>query len=140
MWAQASSTAIPFSTLMGLIALWVLIQVPLVYVGARYGYDRSKPYEHPTKTDSIARQIPPQPWYLQTFYGSLLAGLIPFTVMFIELLFVFRNMWLDKSGYYYMFGFLAIVSGILIVTISEVTVIMTYSQLCAEVSKHDRLD
>ncbi|KAL1999188.1 hypothetical protein VTN02DRAFT_4906 [Thermoascus thermophilus] len=131
-WAQASSTAIPFGTLVGLVALWLLIQVPLVYVGSWFGYVRAVPWEHPTKTNSIPRQIPPQPWYLRSVHGTLLTGLIPFAVLFIELLFLFRNLWQDKSGYYYVFGFLSVVSTILIVTVSEVTVIATYSQLCAE--------
>ncbi|KAJ5814592.1 Sodium:alanine symporter [Penicillium riverlandense] len=131
-WAQSSSTAIPFSTLIGLLALWLLIQVPLVYIGSWYGYVRVAPWEHPLKTNAIPRQIPPQPWYLQNLYGPVLTGLIPFAVLFIELLFVFKNLWQDKSGYYYVFGFLSVVSAILVVTVIEVTVIATYSQLCSE--------
>ncbi|PLB50112.1 hypothetical protein P170DRAFT_380484 [Aspergillus steynii IBT 23096] len=131
-WAQASSTAIPFGTLIGLLALWLLIQVPLVYVGSWFGFVRTTAWEHPTKTTSIPRQIPPQPWYLHSIHGTILTGLAPFAVLFIELLFVFKNLWQDKSGYYYVFGFLSAVSSILIVTVSEVTIIATYSQLCAE--------
>ena len=133
-WAQASSTALPFPTLVGLAALWLLIQVPLVYVGSWYGFVKAQPWTHPTRTNAIPRQIPPQTWYLRNFQGILLAGLIPFAVLFIELLFVFKNLWQDKSGYYYVFGFLGVVSTILVITISEVTIISTYSQLCAEVS------
>ncbi|KAJ5651740.1 Transmembrane 9 superfamily member 7 [Penicillium longicatenatum] len=131
-WTQASSTAIPFGTLIGLLALWLLIQVPLVYLGSWVGYVRAKPWEHPLKTNAIARQIPRQPWYLSSPAGPLLTGLVPFAVLFIELLFVFKNLWQDKSGYYYVFGFLSVVSAVLIVTVIEVTVIATYSQLCSE--------
>ena len=63
----------------------------------------------------------------------LLSGLIPFAVIFIELLFVFKSLWQDKSGYYYVFGFLAVVFLITIITVIEVTVVTTYFQLCAEV-------
>ena len=132
-WAQASSTALPFWTLVGLIALWLLIQLPLVYVGSWFGFHRSSAYEHPTKTTSIARQIPPQPWYTsRRIYAVLLAGLIPFAVIFIELLFVFRSIWQDKSGYYYVFGFLTVVSLVNIITVVEVSIVATYIQLCAE--------
>ncbi|KAL1977325.1 hypothetical protein VTN31DRAFT_184 [Thermomyces dupontii] len=131
-WAQASSTALPFGTLVGLVALWLLIQVPLVYAGSYMGYVRAKPWEHPTKTSAIPRQIPRQPWYLRNYVGALLSGLVPFAVLFIELLFVFRNLWQDKSGYYYKFGFLSVVCAILLVTVSEMTIIATYGQLCAE--------
>ena len=138
-WAQASSTALPFGTLIGLLALWLFIQLPLVYVGNWYGFHRSQPYEQPTKTNSIPRQIPQQSWYTKSMYSVLLAGLVPFAVIFIELLFVFRSMWQDKSGYYYVFGFLSVVSLVCIVTVVEVTIVATYIQLCAEVGLFSNL-
>lgn len=104
-----------------------------MYIGSWVGYVRAAPWENPTKTTSIPRQVPVQPWYLRSTHGTLLTGLVPFAVLFIELLFLFKNLWQDKSGYYYVFGFLSSVSLILLVTISEVTIIATYSQLCAEV-------
>lgn len=105
-WAQSSSTALPFGTLVGIVALWLLIQSPLVYIGSWYASHYSTPYDHPTKTSNVPRQIPSQPWYTTPTYSVLLAGLVPFAVIFIELLFVFRSIWQDKSGYYYVFGFL----------------------------------
>lgn len=131
-WAQASSTALPFSTLIGMMMLWLCIQVPLVYVGSWYGYIKAGPWEHPTKTTAIPRQVPQQAWYIKSMQSILLAGLIPFAVIFIELLFVFQSLWQDKSGYYYVYGFLAVVSLILILTIAEVTIVTIYIQLCSE--------
>ena len=134
-WAKASSNAMPFGTLVGLVALWLLIQVPLVYVGSWVGYYRSKAWEHPTKTTSIPRQIPDQVWYTRSASISLIAGLVPFAVIFIELLFVFQSLWQDKSGYYYVFGFLSIISTVLMLTVVEVTIVAIYVQLCAEVGQ-----
>lgn len=131
-WAQASSTALPFGTLIGIILLWLCIQVPLVYAGSWYGYVRTGTWEHPTKTTAIPRQLPPQAWYIRSPASILLAGLIPFAVIFIELLFVFQSLWQDKSGYYYVFGFLSVVSVILILTIAEVTIVTIYIKLCSE--------
>ncbi|KAK1829201.1 endomembrane protein 70 [Podospora conica] len=131
-WAQASSTAIPFGTLVAMLALWLCVQVPLVYVGSWLGFVRSASWEHPTRTGAVARAVPRQAWYLRGVRTVLLAGLIPFAVIFIELLFVFQSVYQDKSGYYYVFGFLAVVSTILIVTVAEVTVVTIYIQLCAE--------
>ncbi|EHK20287.1 uncharacterized protein TRIVIDRAFT_192879 [Trichoderma virens Gv29-8] len=131
-WAQASSTAIPFGTLVAILLLWLCIQVPLVYAGSHYGFHKAGAWEHPTKTTTIPRQVPRQAWYSKSIQAVLLAGLIPFAVIFIELLFVFQSIWQDKSGYYYVFGFLAVVSAILVVTIAEVTIVTIYAQLCAE--------
>ncbi|KAI9892695.1 MAG: hypothetical protein M1814_001115 [Vezdaea aestivalis] len=131
-WAQASSTALPFSTLIAIASLWLGIQVPLVYVGNYYGYSKTGAWEHPTKTNAIPRQVPIQPWYLQSWSCVMIAGMIPFAVIFVELLFVFKSLWQDKSGYYYVFGFLAVVSIILVLTVIEVTIVATYIQLCCE--------
>ncbi|KFH43382.1 Transmembrane 9 superfamily member-like protein [Hapsidospora chrysogenum ATCC 11550] len=131
-WAQASSTAIPFGTLLTILILWLCVQVPLVYAGSYYGFVKAPTWEHPTKTGAIPRQVPQQAWYGKPLQSILLAGLIPFAVIFIELLYVFQSLWQDKSGYYYVFGFLAMVSVILMVTIAEVTVVTVYIQLCSE--------
>ncbi|KAJ6780819.1 hypothetical protein PWT90_00506 [Aphanocladium album] len=131
-WAQASSTAIPFGSLVLIVMLWLCFQVPLVYAGAYYGFEKAGGWQHPTKATAIPRQLPNKAWYSKSIQAVLLAGLIPFAVIFIELLFVFQSLWQNKSGFYYMFGFLAVVSIILIVTIAEVTVVTIYIQLCTE--------
>lgn len=131
-WANASSTAIPFTTLLAIVALWLCIQLPLVYMGSWIGFTRRPAWEHPTKTTSVPRQIPQQAWYLRGPRTVLLAGLIPFAVIFIELLFIFQSMWQDKSGYYYVFGFSAVIGFLLVVAVAEVTVVAIYIQLCAE--------
>lgn len=132
-WLQASSTAIPFGTLLGLVALWLLVQLPLVYVGSYYGFAKAGAYTHPIKPTKVARQIPQQAWYSRRLQAILLAGLVPFAVIFIELMFVFRSLWQDKSGYYYVFGYMAVVSSILILAVMETTIIAVYIQLCSEV-------
>ncbi|KAL2398720.1 Transmembrane 9 superfamily member 4 [Exophiala dermatitidis] len=132
-WAQASSTALPFSTLVGLVCLWLLIQLPLVHLGAYFGFFRSPAWEHPTRTNAIPRQIPPQVWYTKhQITLALGAGLLSFAVLFIELIFLFKSLYLDKSSYYYVFGFLSIISALLTITIAETVIITTYIQLCAE--------
>ena len=113
--------------------LWLLVQLPLVHLGSQHGYFRSSAWEHPTRTNTIARQIPPQPWYTRNQIAlALLAGLVPFAVLFIELLLIFKSLYLDKSSYYYVFGFLSIVSALLTITIAETVLITTYMQLSAE--------
>lgn len=131
-WAQASSTALPFGTLVAIVVLWLCIQAPLVHVGAWWAQHRSEGWEHATKTTVIARQIPGQPWHISPPISMLLAGLIPFAVIFIELLFVFQSLWQDKSGYYYVFGSLSAVFILLVFNIAEITIVTVYLSLCSE--------
>ena len=136
-WAQASSTALPFTTLIALVALWLLIQLPLVYAGSYYGYNKHGAIEHPLKASAIPRQVPPQPFWSRKSSVVMLAGLVPFAVVFIELMFVFKSVWQDKSGFYYVFGFLAVVSLVLLTAVVEVTIVTTYLLLCNEVSSSE---
>ncbi|KAK0388592.1 hypothetical protein NLU13_4835 [Sarocladium strictum] len=132
-WAHGSSTAIPFTTIIALLLLWAGVQIPLVHFGSWYAFRRAAPWEHPTKATSIPRQIPKrQPWFLHTVPSIVLSGLIPFAVIFIELLYIFQSLWQDKSHYYYAFGFLALVSSLVFVTVAEISVVATYVRLGAE--------
>ncbi|KAF2222553.1 hypothetical protein BDZ85DRAFT_237986 [Elsinoe ampelina] len=131
-WAQASSTALPLGTLLGIVALWLLVQLPLVYAGSWFGFLKVGAYTHPIKASTIPRQIPHQTVYTRSTSSALLGGIIPFAVIFIELMFVFESIWQDKSGYYYVFGYLAVIGAVLVAVIMEVTIVSVYLQLCAE--------
>jgi hypothetical protein len=59
-----------------------------------------------------------------------LAGVLPFGAIFVELYFIMNSIWFSKV--YYMFGFLFICFGLMILTSAAVTVLMMYFLLCAE--------
>jgi transmembrane 9 superfamily protein 2/4 len=48
LWGNKSSAAIPFSTLVALLALWVGVSVPLTFIGAYFGF-RKRTIEHPVR-------------------------------------------------------------------------------------------
>lgn len=62
-WGKHSSGAVPFSTMISLLLMWVFISLPLVYLGYYFGY-RKQPYQHPVRTNQIPRQVPEQHWYM----------------------------------------------------------------------------
>lgn len=61
---------------------------------------------------------------------AAVGGVLPFGAIFVELFFVLSSLWTDK--YYYVFGFLLLSFVILIHTCAEITIVLTYFQLCAE--------
>ncbi|GLI64024.1 hypothetical protein VaNZ11_007185 [Volvox africanus] len=128
-WGQRSSGAVPFGTLFALCFLWFGISVPLVFVGSYFGYKKPAP-EDPVRTNKIPRQIPEQPWYMNPVFSCLVGGVLPFGAVFIELFFILTSMWLHQ--FYYLFGFLALVFVILIITCAEITIVLCYFQLCSE--------
>lgn len=129
LWGNASSAAIPFSTLIALLALWFLVSTPLVFVGSYLGF--KKPViENPTRTNQIPRQIPTQYFYTRPLPGILMGGILPFGCIFIQLFFILNSIW--SHQFYYMFGFLSVVYLILIITCSETTILLCYFHLCTE--------
>ncbi|KAJ1897606.1 Transmembrane 9 super member 2 [Kickxella alabastrina] len=124
-----SSAAAPAGTLLGVIALWFVISIPLTVAGGYFGYKR-KTFDPPVRVNQIPRQIPEQPWYLRPIPSALMGGVLTFGAIFIELYFIMNSIWFHKV--YYVFGFLFLVFIILILTTAEVTVLLTYFHLCAE--------
>ncbi|VDD92675.1 unnamed protein product [Enterobius vermicularis] len=124
-----SSGAVPFTTMIALLMLWFGIDLPLVFLGFHFGY-RKQIYSHPVRTNQIPRQVPDQPWYLHTLPCMLLAGILPFGAVFIELFFIFSAIW--ENQFYYLFGFLFIVCVILFVSCAQISIVVVYFLLCAE--------
>lgn len=128
-WVKGSSAAVPFSTLIALLALWFGVSVPLTFIGAYFGF-KKRPLEHPVRTNQIPRQIPEQSFYTQPIPGVIMGGVLPFGCIFIQLFFILNSLW--SSQVYYMFGFLFLVFLILVITCSETTILLCYFHLCAE--------
>lgn len=128
-WATHSSSALPFGTFVVLILLWFVISIPLCILGAYFGFTQAA-IESPCKINQIPRQIPTQPFYLNKWVVALVGGILPFGSIFIELYFIMGSIWFHRI--YYIFGFLFLVFVILIITCSEVVVLMCYFHLCSE--------
>ena len=121
--------------------------------------------EYPVRTNQIPRQIPTQVFYLRPLPSILLGGILPFGAIFIELYFILNSIWFNRSVFlsaraiwhttqerltsgravraatlvglriYYVFGFLFLVFSILCLTCAEVTILLCYFHLCAEVRR-----
>merc|ERR1711861_84200 len=105
------------------------ISVPLVFLGAFFGYKKA-PISLPVRTNQIPRQIPVQPWFIRPIFTSLVGGVLPFGAVFTELFFIMSSIW--QHQFYYLFGFLVLVLIILIITCAEISIALTYFQLTSE--------
>lgn len=124
-----AATAVSFLTIICLFLLWVCVSAPLVFIGAFFGLKADK-IDCPVKTNQIARVVPPLPCYAEPKFTFIMGGLLPFGSVCIELAFIMSALWLHQI--YYVMGFLLAVLLILTATCAQVSIVLTYLQLCAE--------
>ena len=129
LWAEQSSGAVPFTTMLVLVSIWFLISIPLSFAGSWVGF-RQPAIAAPVRTNQIPRQIPPTTFYMRPIPSMLLVGVLPFGAIFVELYFIMSSIWFSKV--YYMFGFLFVCYGLMIITCAAVTILMVYFLLCSE--------
>merc|ERR1719498_1743174 len=67
---------------------------------------------------------------MKSLPSVMMGGVLPFGVVFVELFFILSSIW--QHRFYYLFGFMLLVLIILIVTCAEISIVMTYFQLCSE--------
>lgn len=128
LWVSGSTGAVPFLTLLLLLVMWFGISLPLNVIGAFIGY-KQKAYEFPVRTNQIPREIPNHSTFSNWLFG-VFSGILPFGVVFMELVFVLNSIW--GNEFFYFFGFLGVVFLILVLTCAEVSVVLTYLQLSKE--------
>jgi transmembrane 9 superfamily member 2/4 len=121
---HAAST-LPFTSLLYLLCLWLLVSVPLCFAGAVVGF--STTINIPVKINSIPRTIPPQPWYMKGIFSYVAFGVVPFAASYVELQSIFSSVWLGAG--YHMFGFLTIAFGLIVAIVAQISIFSTYYQL-----------
>jgi len=121
---------VPFSSIFMLVALWVLLALPLTILGTIVGRHWSGSSSFPCRVNQVPRQIPEKPFLMRRWVTVLVAGILPFSSVFIEVYFIFTSVWHYK--YYYVYGFMFVVYIILLDVIACSVVISTYFTLNTE--------
>lgn len=112
-----------------LLFIWLLITVPLAFLGSALGYKLDK-YTMPVRTNHLEREIPVQPWYLHPVLTAIVGGSVPFGTMFLELYFVMSSILLHQT--YAVFGFLLAIFVLTMITTAEISIVICYFQLANE--------
>lgn len=128
-WAHGSSDTVPFSVLLVMLSLWLLISLPLTVLGASFAF-RQDPLENPVRVGRLAREIPPQMWMNRSLFLTFVPSLFPLCVVILELNFLLQALWAGQV--YYVFGFLALVFVLWVAITGLVTVFHLYYVLCGE--------
>jgi transmembrane 9 superfamily protein 3 len=91
--AYSALIAIPFKTMVSVVAMWACITVPLVFLGTIVGRNFAGKPDFPCRINPYPRPIPQKPYYLSRLMFVILGGILPFGSIFIEMYFVFTSFW-----------------------------------------------
>lgn len=120
----------PLLTILELVGIEGFIVLPLHILGTIGGRHIAGKTEYPCRVNVQARPIPVKRWYVKPLMIILMAGLLPFGSIFIEMYFVFTSFWAYKI--YYVYGFMLLVSFILATVTVCVNIVCTYFLLNSE--------
>lgn len=123
-------SAIPFSVIVKMIAIWAFVALPLAVAGTIFGRNWMNKYEPPCRVNSIPRPIPVAPWYCSPSFIIPISGILPFGSIFIEMYFIFTSFWSYK--FYYVYGFMLLVYTILTMVTICTTIVAVYFVLNSE--------
>ena len=127
----SATRAIPFTTMLVIVALWAFVVLPLTLVGAVLGRNMAGAPDLPCRVNPVPRPIPEKKWFMEPVVIVLLGGILPFGSIFIEMYFIFTSFWAYKI--YYVYGFMLLVFVILAIVTVCVCIVCTYFLLNSEV-------
>lgn len=125
-----SSAALPFGTILIVLALFILVALPLTIVGGIAGRNTTGDFNAPCRTNKIAREVPAVPSYRSPYLLILAAGCLPFSAVYIELHHIFAAIW--GHSIYKLFGILFLSCVMLVFVTAFTTISLTYIQLSTE--------
>lgn len=125
-----SSAALPFGTIMIVLALFILVALPLTVIGGIMGRNLAGEFSAPCRTNKIPREIPQLPGYRSPFFLVVAAGCLPFSAVYIELHHIFAAIW--GHSIYKLFGILFLSFVMLVFVTAFTTISLTYIQLSTE--------
>ena len=111
------------------VCILVFLSCPLSFMGSLKGFKRPR-IAFPVRTNQIPRQVPEKPTLLQRSFSILAGGVLPFSVLSVQLMFVVQHAsYFELSG---MYGFILWILILVGITSAEVSVLKCYFQLCHE--------
>ncbi|XP_057308741.1 transmembrane 9 superfamily member 1-like [Hydractinia symbiolongicarpus] len=129
-WSYQSTQALPFTTVLLLMLVWLLVGFPLTVVGGIFGKNWTSGFDAPCRTKNIPREIPTVPWYRSAPVYMCVGGFLPFSAISVELYYIFATLWGREQ--YTLYGILFIIFVILLSVTASISIALTYFQLAAE--------
>lgn len=162
-WAKDSTHALPFGTIVLVISIYFIICIPLSLMGGSASSRLYQKYRHslpftsstisstsslyfnrnatnkfkrPVGSKSNRAIINFRKRLTFEIASILIGGLFPFIIIHVELQFVYKSVWLEKTTFYYFYGFLFANILLLCIVICEISLLGCYVMM--RMNKRDR--
>ena len=126
---EGSSTYIQFKYFFSLFSLWILVTIPLLFIGTIIGLFQQR-IVFPCSINPVPGILTTNnfPWYLRIRYAWFLTGFPPFFSIFVELFYIMDSIW--KQDFYALSKYSLLSIIILIIISSLIGILFTYLNLC----------
>ncbi|EXB38443.1 Putative phagocytic receptor 1b [Morus notabilis] len=128
--AQGVTAALPFGTIVVILLIYFLLAIPLLALGGLIGHRFRSEFSAPSATKPYPREIPPLAWYRKIPSQMLIAGLLPFGAVVLQLHHLYASIWGYKI--YTLPGILFVTFVILVILTAILSIGLTYIQLSVE--------
>ncbi|KAJ3425627.1 transmembrane 9 superfamily member [Anaeramoeba flamelloides] len=128
--AYKSTSAQTFGTSLKLFSIWFFIGIPLNFVGSFIGRRILVHFSLPCRVNQNIRQIPPQKWFQKVKFLFFISGILPFSLIHLEVYYIYSSVWGNQIFELYFVLFLAFI--LMITIVVTTTLALIYYQLCLE--------
>nr|XP_043613334.1 transmembrane 9 superfamily member 2-like [Erigeron canadensis] len=128
--SYGTTVALPLEGIVILSLILVFIASPLLLFGGFVGKHTTSDFQAPCRTNKCPREIPRQRWYRSLVPQMVLAGILPFSVIYVQLYYIFASVWGHRI--YTLYGVLLVVFVLLLIITALMSVVLTYFQLAVE--------
>jgi len=125
-----ATVKLPFLTIIEIISIWAFVGFPLTVVGGIAGRRTAGTFEAPCRTKNFPREIPPIQRYRSLPFPMMMSGFLPFSAIYIELLYIYSAVWGHATYTLYFILFLVFI--ILNIVTACITIALTYFRLSME--------
>ncbi|CAG9335438.1 unnamed protein product [Blepharisma stoltei] len=127
----SSSAAMPFVSLLEILALFIFLYLPLFVVGNTLGTNYRKKFPLSHKVNNISIPIlKEKQWWSEPIFLCLAGGLLPFGSISVEIYFIFTSFWNYK--FYYVYEFALVGFFLFALSLICVSIVVTYIILNSE--------
>ncbi|PWA61418.1 nonaspanin (TM9SF) [Artemisia annua] len=124
------TAALPLEAIVILALLLIFLALPLLLLGGYVGKNTASYFHAPCRTSKCPKEIPRLRWYRGLLPQMALAGILPFSVVYVQLYYIFATVWGHRV--YTLYSIMFVVFIFLLITTALVSVALTYFQLAAE--------